>query len=82
MSKKEYCNDADCEGIEGCTCGQFSKSASVTGYVPSVDEIKAFTPVQAKGFIVGNITLKLYNLGMPAEQAGEMANFILYKAGA
>ena len=30
MDKKEYCNDADCEGIEGCTCGQFSKSASVT----------------------------------------------------
>ena len=22
--KKVYCSDADCEGIEGCTCGQFS----------------------------------------------------------
>ena len=24
MTEKKYCHEADCEGIEGCTCGQFS----------------------------------------------------------
>jgi hypothetical protein len=57
-----------------------SESPSVTGYVPSFDEIKAYTPLQARGFIVGSLTVKFNLLGISPEQACEMANIILEKA--
>ena len=66
---------------EWCGCDECIENEKAVSNSPSVGEIKAFTPMQARGFIVGNITLKLNQLGLPAEQACEMANIILTKAG-
>ena len=81
MPEKYEC----CGELLFCGCDDkekaVSNSVSVNGYVISMEEIETLTPVQARGFIVGNLTLKLNQLGLPAEQACEMANLILYKAG-
>ncbi len=57
-----------------------SNSASVTGYVPSLGEIKSYSAIQAKGFIVGSLTVKFNLLDVPPEKACEMANLIIDKA--